>query len=93
MEDWEELGDGEQDPATDYYALLNVPRDVLAPPLPPPLLSQPRMMLIEIARLRSVRSAAPTTPSRSASIPTNSPPIAKSAPRPISTMCWSRTRR
>lgn len=32
MEDWEELDEGEQDPATDYYALLNVPRDVLGPP-------------------------------------------------------------
>lgn len=35
MEDWDELEEGEQDdPATDYYALLNVPRDVLGP-LPP----------------------------------------------------------
>lgn len=36
VEEWDE--DEQDDPATDYYAVLNVPRDVLglSPPLSPP---------------------------------------------------------
>lgn len=91
IEEWDE--DEQDNPATDYYAVLNVPRDVLGP-LPLPLLhSLPRIdRLTEITRPPSARSVVHTTPSRSASIQTNSRPIAGNAPPPTSTMCWSRTR-
>lgn len=84
-EEWEELdGDEQDDPATDYYALLNVPRDVYLAPSPSP--PQSRAKLIETDRLRLPKSAVPTILSRSASIRTSSRPIAGNARRPTSTI-------